>query len=300
MKLHRHILVSLVVVALAVPAFASHSWGGYHWARTSNPFTVKIYDNLDPIWEPYLSQAVSDWNSSNVFDFSVVWQSPLTSQRKCGSAAGVIEICNESYGQNGWLGIAGISISGTHITKGYTKLNDTYYAMAQYNTPAWRRMVTCQEIAHDIGLAHQDENFNNANLGSCMDYTNDPDGGAGGASSNDPSNISPNSHDFQMISSIYNHNDSTTTIAAMPLLDTMVSAMSRPQTLVEMVNDVEDNFGTPVRFDKQGRPITYVRPISITSQGEMEMEITDIFWVPDLPGHSDDAPGRGGHDGDHD
>ena len=60
--------------------------------------------------------------------------------------------------------------------------------MAQYNTPAYRRFVTCQELGHDFGLDHQDEVFDNPNLGSCMDYTNDPDGGAGGASATDPSN----------------------------------------------------------------------------------------------------------------
>ena len=55
----------------------------------------------------------------------------------------------------------------------------------------------CQEIAHDFGLDHQDENFDNPNLGSCMDYTSDPDG--------PPSNEHPNSHDFQQIAAIYSH-----------------------------------------------------------------------------------------------
>jgi hypothetical protein len=41
-----------------------------------------------------------------------------------------------------------------------------------------------------------------------MDYTNDPDGGAGGASNNDPSNEHPNNHDYQTLSSIYSHTDS--------------------------------------------------------------------------------------------
>ncbi|HEX8151587.1 MAG TPA: hypothetical protein VF698_00615, partial [Thermoanaerobaculia bacterium] len=213
--MHRRSVVILVLLALAaVPAFANHSWGGYHWARTSNPFTLKLYDNVTPNWEPYVTEAVSDWNRSTILDYNVRWQSPLSSPRKCASSTGVVEICNEAYGQNGWLGIAGISISGSHITKGYTKLNDTYFAMAQYNTPAYRRLVTCQEIAHNFGLAHQDETFTNANLGSCMDYTNDPDGGAGGASSSDPSNEHPNQHDFDMISSIYAHTDSTSTVAA--------------------------------------------------------------------------------------
>ena len=55
-------------------------------------------------------------------------------------------------------------------------MNDSYFNTAKYNTPAWRRLVMCQEVTHDFGLDHQDEIFNNANLGSCMDYTNDPDG----------------------------------------------------------------------------------------------------------------------------
>ena len=53
------LLVSLAILALAVPAFAAgpidiqnHSWGGYHWARTSNPFTLQVYDNVNSTWDP--------------------------------------------------------------------------------------------------------------------------------------------------------------------------------------------------------------------------------------------------------
>jgi hypothetical protein len=37
-----------------------------------------------------------------------------------------------------------------------------------------------------------------------MDYTNDPDGGPGGASNNDPDNEHPNNHDYTQLMSIYN------------------------------------------------------------------------------------------------
>ena len=47
-------------------------------------------------------------------------------------------------------------------------------------------MVMCQEVGHDFGLDHQDENFNNPNLGTCMDYTNDPS-----------TNQHPNAHDYE-------------------------------------------------------------------------------------------------------
>jgi hypothetical protein len=204
------ILLLFVFAALASVTSADHSWGGYHWARTSNPFTIKTGDNVTAAWDAYLDEAIIDWNQSRVLDLLKV---AGQSNRNCRPTSGRIEVCNAKYGNNGWLGIASIWITGgTHITQGTTKLNDTYFNTSQYNTPAWRRLVMCQEIAHDFGLDHQDENFNNANLGSCMDYTNDPDGGPGGASNNDPSNEHPNVHDYEQIEIIYEHLDSTTTI----------------------------------------------------------------------------------------
>jgi len=278
--------VAVILMVCAVPMYANHAWGNYHWARTSNPFTLKVNDNLTSIWEPYLAEADSDWDASTVLDLNVIWQNPLSSVRKCASVTGQIEICNAKYGQNGWLGIAGISVSGSHITKGYTKLNDTYFEMAQYNTPAWRRMVTCQEIGHDFGLAHQDETFNNVNLGSCMDYTNDPDGGAGGASNNDPSNEHPNSHDYDQIQTIYSHTDSTTTISA--VFDSMAKAATRPPTMVEVLNDTDD-WGTPVGYDGHGRPNRFAKPTGMNANGELEFELTHVTWALETRGNRPDG-----------
>ena len=64
----------------------------------------------------------------------------------------------------------------------------------------------CQEVGHTFGLAHQDENFSNANLGTCMDYTSNPVG--------PPSNEHPNTHDYDQLVTIYSHLDTTTTVAA--------------------------------------------------------------------------------------
>ena len=89
----------------------------------------------------------------------------------------------------------------SHIVQGTVKLNDTYFNTAQYNTPAWRNLVSCQEVGHTLGLDHQDENFNNANLNTCMDYTNNP-----------TSNQHPNQHDYDQLVTIYSHLDSTTTV----------------------------------------------------------------------------------------
>src|SRR5829696_10544621 len=157
----------IAVAAIPTISMANHSWGGYHWARTSNPFTLKVGDNVNTVWDTYLDQAIADWNPSTVLNLTKV--AGTVNPKTCKATAGMIQVCNARYGNNGWLGIAGINISGLHITQAYTKLNDTYFDTAQYNTPAWRRLVTCQEIAHDFGLAHQDEGFGAPNLGTCMD-----------------------------------------------------------------------------------------------------------------------------------
>jgi hypothetical protein len=277
------IVLIAVVVLLPTAAFANHSWGNYHWGRTSNPFTLQAHDNVTSVWDAYLQEAESDWNASAVLDVNVLWNQPLSNVKRCASAAGRIEVCNAKYGNNGWLGIAGISISGSHITKAYTKLNDTYFNTATYNTPAWRRMVTCQEIAHDFGLDHQDEAFDNANLGSCMDYTSDPDGGAGGGSSNDPSNEHPNAHDFDQIETIYSHLDGSNTYSL--VFDETADALRRPPTTEEIVFDA-GQWGTPIRFDAQGRPTVFMLTIG-TNQAGHEKQLTHVLWAPIEPDWDD-------------
>lgn len=202
------------LVLAAVPAVASHDWNGYHWATGGNGLSLAVGDAVTSAWDSYLTDAIADWNGSSVLSLTKV--ASTLNPKTCKGVTGRIDVCNAKYGQNGWLGIAQIWLSGGHISKGITKLNDTYYAMAQYNTPAWREFVVCQEIGHDFGLGHVNETFDDPNTGSCMDYTNDPDGGAGGVSSNDPSNMDPNAHDFQLLDDKYGHADAGAAAAKLP------------------------------------------------------------------------------------
>jgi len=194
---------SLALLALPGPAQASHAWGNYHWARTSNPFTVELDDNVSSAWDGYLATASSDWTASSVLNTTIL-QGSFGSRYSCSPNTGHVEVCNYPYGQNGWLGLASISITtGNHISRGYAKMNDTYMTVSPYNTAAYHRLVMCQEVGHTFGLAHQDENQTNPNLGTCMDYTRDPDG--------PPSNEHPNSHDYSQLQTIYSHTDSFNT-----------------------------------------------------------------------------------------
>src|SRR5512134_1677783 len=67
----RFMFVLAVIIMLAAFPFsagASHSWGNYHWARTSNPFTVSVINSMTSDWDDNLTVAVSDWNLSSVMN----------------------------------------------------------------------------------------------------------------------------------------------------------------------------------------------------------------------------------------
>ena len=191
-----------IVFALALltsTTNADNSWGSYHWARTASPFNLTVINSTTSEWDDYVSRAIYHWSMSTKLTM-VEDPNGSTSKkvrRQCKAPSGKVRICNLAYGQTGWLGVAGISIdANAHITKAYTKLNDTYFSMSFYNDPTeyWKQSVTCQELGHNVGLHHQDENFNNASLLTCMDYQNPP-------------YPSPNEHDYEQLDEIYAHED---------------------------------------------------------------------------------------------
>lgn len=286
----RHLsLVALVVfLVAAVPVFANHAWGTYHWSRTSAQVTPRVVMNINGAWPTYASRVMADWNASVVIE-SPWGYGAISSAKRCTSTTGQIEVCNGTYGQNGWLGIAGISLSGGHIVKGYTKLNDTYFNTTRYNTPAWRRMVFCQEVGHDYGLGHVNETFTDLNTGSCMDYTNDPSGRAG--TNGTASNEYPNAHDYAMLEQIYGHVDTLSLV-----FDDITADATRPKTVGEYLADA-DQWGTPIAFDQQGRPTTFRLRLAPNHGGEhhgIDEQIIDVFWAPEDPfANVGDRPGVG-------
>jgi hypothetical protein len=268
-------VVAAILVFGSTGMQAHHSWRNYHWARTTTVLALLVGDNVSNAWDSYLDEAIGDWNVSGAV--ALTKTAGGTNPATCNPVAGRIEACNGAYGQNGWLGIAQIWITGrTHITQATTRLNDTYFAMTPYNSPAWRRLVTCQEIAHDFGLDHQDERNNNTNLGSCMDYTNDPDGGSGGWSPNDPSNEHPNAHDFEQLHVIYGHKDSTSTATALG-----AAGAAAPSVRARRPEAAE--WGQLVRTSPDNRVQTYERDL-----GNGNRVVTHVFWAdPDADGRHD-------------
>ncbi|MEK7618273.1 MAG: hypothetical protein AAB410_03945 [Patescibacteria group bacterium] len=251
-------LILSLFLAFTPLADASHSWGPYHWARKINPFTLKLGDNVSSSWDAYLAAASADWTGSSVLDTTIV---AGNNTRNCKPTLGRIEVCNKTYGNNGWLGLAQIWInSSNHITRGITKVNDTYFNNAPYNTPAWKQFVMCQEIGHNFGLDHQDEDFYNPNLGSCMDYTNNP---AGNGTST-PNNLHPNAHDFAQLEAIYAHLDGSTTVGA--------SAV--PRNYNPSSGEERAEWGKALRQDGRRRNSVFEKDL-----GKGSKVITHVFWV---------------------
>jgi len=273
---YRGLLTALLVFAAlaAVPGsvFADHSWGNYHWARTSNPFTLKLGDNVSSGWDAYLATTSSDWTVSSVLNTTIV--AGGANPKNCRATSGQVQVCNSKYGNNGWLGIASIWASGDHIVQGTVKVNDTYFNTATYNTPAWRNLVMCQEVGHIFGLDHQDENFSNGNLNTCMDYTNSPS-----------SNQHPNAHDYEELESIYSHLDGTTTVG-----QTVQSAPGRgkmPPAMADLEIDGPGQWGKLIHSSHGGWKETYELDF-----GGGHKVITHVIWAT-AEDDSDD------HDHDH-
>jgi hypothetical protein len=201
----RRILVVAVSAACfgvaAAPAAAGHRWNGYHWARTANPFALKLGDNVTAAWDTYLMNASNTWSRATVLDTTVV--AGQARSKTCRPTSGRVEVCNGAYGNTGWLGVATIWLtSGSHITQGTVKVNDTYFNLAAYSSPEERDHTMCQEVGHTLGLGHTSEDGSDQN--TCMDYSPEPES----------NNRTPNQHDYDELAAIYSHLDSFTTVGS--------------------------------------------------------------------------------------
>jgi len=188
------LLAPLVTVA---PIAASDS-GGFHWARTSPQFTLQVGSDLDGPWPGILNEVVADWNKNETVTFKVV--SGGTGPQECRPVTGRVEACNWRYGtQEGWLGLTRLYFneSGDHIEAATVQMNDSFFdTNSQYNNDAARRHTMCHEIGHTTGLGH-------VSTGSCVNDSQE-------AVFN---NLHPINKDFNELARIYNHTDSTTTVA---------------------------------------------------------------------------------------
>lgn len=188
-------------VLFSSAAVANNSWGTYHWARTANPFTLQVVDSMTSSWDGELTTALSRWSLSDVLDLTVTSSNDSKKiRRTCKMVSGKMRVCNDSYGFNGWLGLATIGIDANgHIDVGSAQMNDSY--ASYWDNPGEKNHVVCQEIGHVLGLDHT--STDGSSQDTCMDY------------SQSLTSQYPNDHDYAMLASIYQHVDSYSTLASL-------------------------------------------------------------------------------------
>ena len=266
-KIFKRLALAIAIGAAGVSAshvaLANHAWGSYHWARSTPQFTLKLGNNLTTsAWTARLNQSSNDWNAGNTPVLTAIVAGG-TSARTCKMVPGTTQVCNVSYGNNGWLGLASININGDHITQGTAKMNDTYFNAATYNNVNEREHVMCQEVAHTFGLGHQSEDGSSQN--SCMDYFSNT-----GAYATSTVSTKPNAHDFSLLNSIYSHLDSTSTVAATP---GTVGPAAKGGANVD-ISDDPNSWGALMKQSANGRASTYQR-----HNDDGSVTLTHVFWT---------------------
>ena len=278
-------LATSVAVAVSSPAMADHSWGNYHWPINGTNQQFQVLTKLNaPYWQQWVNEAVADWDGSDpdlgtYTDYlnPVLSGTATTTARKCDPTVGKVTVCGDAYGYRGWLGIATIWASGNHITQATTKLNESYHNSGTYSSDAWRQLVTCQEIGHDFGLGHQNEDFNTDLTDSCMEYTSD-----------ETNNRTPDGHDYQHLQTIYDAHAAETSGGTDggggsggpgggkgPNKQDAFTFRQVGQANASPSAVISDDWGAAVGYDAHGRPNVFVQEVR---QGFKK--ITHVTWVP--------------------
>lgn len=262
-------LIAVAGCIAAAPVLAHHQWQNFAWsADGTNPITPAVVDNTDSRWNGHVAQAVADWNASQFIASPIEYGN----NSSCAMVTGTIQVCNADYGDTGWLGIATISHRDGVIVAGSTKLNDNFFERDQYNTYAWRQLVTCQEIGHDYGLGHQNENFNTDETTSCMEYTRLPEGNEG-----------PDAHDYEQLVLMYGGTTGGTDGGGGRGRGGGNGGgngggkkkRNNDRVALPAVGNTPSDWGRPTAFLPNGRPFRFERSV-----GNFQF-VTHVTWAPD-------------------
>ncbi|WP_343343815.1 hypothetical protein WJT74_08795 [Sphingomicrobium sp. XHP0239] len=291
----RRMVLGLAVAGLAMTGAANagvgHQWGDLHWGQRGTAPTIPIRyafsdrsaDDWLPVYRTGERNAFAKWNDDPRSPLILVDRGPAREKDSaiCDADAGEVLVCAHEYGTaEGWTGIAEIFISGSRISSGTAKMNDSFFAYQDaYDRPGRREFTMCHELGHTFGLAHLDEDFFNPNLGSCMDYTADVFGL--------PDNRDPGHVDWAVLTSSLMYGAPTVTSDRPSASDrfrvpdpsrergTLVaSGRYGASRAVPSERELQrSRFGGVLGYDAHGRPNSFVRDL------RGGQKITFVMWA---------------------
>ena len=163
----------------------------FKWDDGGTPgLELTLLNSLDDSWQQYYTKAVFQWENG-VPDTLTLTSRRVDYDPECNQENYVMKVCNADYGETDWRGLNIVLFDKLTklIYSSAAKMNDFYLKEASNEQ---RQYTMCHELGHGFGLPHWDEDFNNRNIGNCMDYTSEP-----------ASNAQPDKSNFDFLETLY-------------------------------------------------------------------------------------------------
>ena len=158
------------------------------WPSDGGGLRVTVHNAMSGKWQDVINDVMRDWERGTP-DAIQFTRHQVAIDPGCTPEAGVIKICNSDKGQSGGnRGFIFLLLSGNQISGATVEMNDYFLTSEKL-----MRHYLCQYIGQALGLKLTDQDFFNANTGSCMDLSNILD----------ESMLSPSQADYEQLASYY-------------------------------------------------------------------------------------------------
>jgi len=139
------------------------------WPSKGKGVKLTFINALTEDWQLTFALAMADWRDNDPHSVEI-FDEMGAPDPDCSAPEGKVIVCNGNYGDTKWRGaLESMSDNRGKLILAEAKLNDYYLANMEKGAWQW---TMCHELGHALGLGHTDEDFENEDLGDCMDYTN--------------------------------------------------------------------------------------------------------------------------------